>query len=152
MNKDTFIDLMNQAEWEYIGKPNVANMAGITSDGSEINWQAYASQNQFLRGNCVASITDQEIDDLDEKKYKIWFSEYVECYYFKDDWKKAFVGSEFLIPIVEHEFKMRERWTKDDFSIQLLDLKSGKTTVDELIEKISKEVLTKITKNENSDN
>lgn len=133
MNKEKFNILMLNENWEYQGKPDISNSA---SDDPDFNWENYSEQNQYIRGNCFISITDEEIEKLSENNFDSWFKEKSQYYYFKDDWKKAFKGSEFLIPIVEKELENRKRFQMQKQIITLEYIKNNITTCDKEIDKI----------------
>lgn len=136
MNKEVFILKMQKEGWEFLGKPDV----GSEESSAPIDWKNRAQQNQFKRGMCLTFATDQEIDDLAEEQFDIWFDDHAGVYYFKNDWKKKFKGSEFLIPVVEKEIELREKFAREDILIRLQMIRDSDKSLNELIDYIEQNI------------
>ena len=135
MNRETFDILMLDEGWKCIGKPDVANEMSCDQN---VDWESRAKQIQYQRGMCLIFTTDEEIEQFNDESFIKWFIKKSSGYYFRDDWKKAFKGSEFLIPVVEKELEQRKKSNMDDALRNLFMIQRGNLTIDTAIDDIVK--------------
>jgi hypothetical protein len=131
MNKETFIALMKNEGWEFkvddyenamspVGSPR------INMDGNNGFWRgAFPSFGTFIK--------DEDIEKLDEKDFDAFFRKQTKSFWFPDDWKKHFKGSEFLISIVEKEIIEREAMRYGSVYGDLKSVQAGFKTLDDSI-------------------
>lgn len=117
------------------------NDCSYSSDGP-INLKP---SNRFERGSFSVFVSDEEIGYLDEKGFDSFFSGLTKGFHFYEDWKKAFKGSEFLIPVVEQELDKRKSLLIQQFTSKLYGIKDSYYTVDEVMEQYT-EILNEIYK------
>lgn len=132
MNKETFNSMMLENGWEFIGKPDVSTEM---STDPNTNWEERAKQNQYKRSMFIIYATDEDIEKLDMTTFYEWFKEMSRGFWFPNDWRKAFKGSEFLEPVVEKEIRMSKHMTLNDLLADLHYVKEGRKSIDEVIEK-----------------
>lgn len=115
MDKETFIILMKSKKWEL---DTMVEEAGTI---------------QFKRGRFILHFYEKDIEHITEDLFDDVFKSRTAHIHFFEDWKDAFVGSEFLIPVVEKEMDVREHMLCQKIVANLAAIKNGLGTVDGMI-------------------
>lgn len=131
MNKESFICKMKEEGWEFEDTTNKQSMV-LTSDAANLGPIKYPP-NEFKRGNFLVYVEDTSIENCTDEGFDDYFKELTKGYHFYDDWKKAFIGSEFLIPVVEKELKEREYMMISRHYSNLKMVQNGHMSLEEAI-------------------
>jgi hypothetical protein len=128
VNKETFIAKMKQKGWDF-EVPDYSN----TISPKESIVVGKTPDNGFWKGSYGVFVRNEDIEMLLEGNFEAFFEKLTGAFHFWDDWKESFKGSEFLIPVVEKELKIREHFAEQKLYNRLVGLKEGMYDLDESI-------------------
>lgn len=131
MNLETFNALMKKEGWELEAESTAEYYKhGMSDQPMDFS----VPSKPYIKGNVIIHIADKDICELVESNFDEFLSKHLVGFHFFDDWKKKFVGSEFLIPIVEKELLVREQLLVSRFHSRLFGIKEGFFNLEESIQ------------------
>lgn len=129
MHIEAFVVRMKNEGWELL-EPVDTSRGMVLRSEPQVEYKKF--DYSFQRGCFIVNVYDRDVVPLADDDFDAYLKRITTGFHFFDDWKKAFVGSEFLIPVVEEELNQRLIMNLHSFSTKLFSVAQGLCTLEDV--------------------